>query len=248
MDVIWLLGQNFEDVGDVGLGVAPRVDRRTGRVEDFRAEDEGVGARDRFLSDAPLAVCNLSVAAPSRMVCGLRLPDLAKMTRAASRFRTRSSTLRPKSCWVKLPATLATNGPVPMNGSAARSRPASAASAGGSMWTRSTSRPASPTASRATVASPASLTIPISRMPASCRACSPSVMRGVLATGASSRLSGRSDQTFPRPHPSREAVRALLSYMRNEQDDFAVTVIPLGISAIGGGLSQSRMGRRSRRG
>ena len=172
MDVIWLLGQNFQDVGDVGLCVGPRLGRRAGRVEDLRAEDEGVGARDSFLSEAPLAVCNLSV----------------------------------------LPATLATNGPVPMNGSAARSRPASAASAGGSMWTRSTSRPTSTTASRASVASPASLTIPISRMPASCRACSPSVMRGVLATGASSRLSGRSDQTSPAVLLRRKDQPALCSH------------------------------------
>ena len=185
LDVTWLLGQNFEDFPEVDRRSGLRLDRRAGGVEDFSAEDEGISARERVVSTAPASATPSLSLPDSRMAAGVRVSELATTTRAPSLFLSRCSTLRPRSCSVRLAVRAATNGPLPMNGQPRGGvRQAQPPRAGGYVDEVHVEAGYSPAASRAARASPASLTIPISRMPASIIACSSRVMRGVLATRA----------------------------------------------------------------
>jgi hypothetical protein len=64
LDLAWQIGQNVYYPGEIYLSAGLRIDRRAGRVEDFTAEDEGVGVRDRRVSWTPYIRWTLSASSP----------------------------------------------------------------------------------------------------------------------------------------------------------------------------------------
>ena len=203
---------------DVDFFAAARLHRLAGRVEDFAAEDEGVRPRDDVVRNAPRVRRSPWVSASQRDHLGRPASSpWPEPTKALSRLRTRRSTLRRRSCDVRLRAQLHDKRTIAderLSGEQAPGEPGVGRVR--YMWTMSTSRPASPTKSVAALQRALSPTIPISRMPASLSARSSSMRRALLATGTSSGLSGRRGQC-PMASSSDERIRPRVTLIHEER-------------------------------